>query len=199
MIGNFQLVGIPPAPRSVPQVEVTFDIDANGILHVTAKDLGTGKEQSIRIQASSGLSDSEIDQMVKDAESHKEEDKKRREEAEIKNNADSMVYQLEKLLSENGDKVPAEEKPKLEAAIKEVKDALATGDIEKIKTASTNLQNASNAMSQFLYQQAQGAGGGQEQQQPGDATGNAGANTSSEGEKVVDAEYEVVDEDKKNK
>ncbi len=200
MIGNFQLVGIPPAPRGVPQVEVTFDIDANGILHVTAKDLGTGKEQSIRIQASSGLSEEEIEKMVRDAEKNKEEDKKRREEAELRNNADSMAYQMEKLLNENGDKIPDAEKQKVQEAIKEVRDALEANDQERIKTALTNLQNASNAVSQFLYQQQQ-----QQQGQPG-AEGQPGAgqqqqqNQQQQGgqadENVVDAEYEVVDDEK---
>ncbi len=197
MIGNFQLVGIPPAPRGVPQVEVTFDIDANGILHVTAKDLGTGKEQSIRIQASSGLSEDEIETMVRDAEKHKEEDKKRREEAELRNNADSLAYQMEKLLSENGDKIPDAEKQKVQEAIKEVRDALEANDQARIKTALTNLQNASNAISQFLYQQQQQAGGQQGQGQPG----AGGQEQQQQGggqadENVVDAEYEVVDDEK---
>lgn len=197
IIGNFQLVGIPPAPRGVPQVEVTFDIDANGILHVTAKDLGTGKEQSIRIQASSGLSDTEIDNMVKDAEKHKDEDKKRKEEAEIRNTTDSLVYQLQKLLNEQGEKLPSAEKETLQKALDEAKSALESGNIESIKAAKANLENASQAMSQFLYAQHQQQG--QPAGQPGDTHNQQQPNTNAQqGDGyVVDAEYEVVDDENK--
>jgi len=198
IIGNFQLVGIPPAPRGVPQVEVTFDIDANGILHVTAKDLGTGKEQSIRIQASSGLSDAEIDNMVKDAEKHKDEDKKRKEEAEIRNSTDSLVYQLQKLVNQHGDKLPEAEKTNLQKAIDDAKSAIESGNIEAIKTAKTNLENASQAMSQFLYSQNQQQG--QQAGQPGDAhQHNEQGHPQQGGDNVVDAEYEVVDDEDKKK
>ncbi len=163
LIGSFQLVGIPPAPRGVPQVEVTFDIDANGILSVSARDKATGKEQSIKIQASSGLSEQDIQQMVKDAESHAAEDQTRREEVEARNQAEAGAYQVEKQLKENGDKVDAETKAKVEAAIERVKEALKGTDVNEIKSSSEALQQAMYAASQQMYQAASGEEGG-----PGD-------------------------------
>jgi molecular chaperone DnaK len=183
-LGTFQLVGIPPAPRGVPQVEVTFDIDANGIVHVSAKDLGTGKEQQMTITGGTALSKDEIDRMMKDAEAHAEEDRQRREEAEVRNNADSLVFQTEKLLKEQADKVSDDDKTKIEGALGELKSALAGTDVDAIKAKHEVLITASQEFAQRLYQSAQQtahAGDG--------ATG--GASTPSDDE-VADAE--IVDE-----
>ncbi|MGH3147282.1 MAG: molecular chaperone DnaK, partial [Rubrobacter sp.] len=155
IIGNFQLVGIPPAPRGVPQIEVAFDIDANGIVNVGAKDLGTGKEQRITITAASGLSDAEIQQMMQDAESHAEEDQRRREEADVRNNADNLVYSIERSLKDVDGKVDPNTKLEIEQAIKETKEALAGGDIGEIKTKQEALLTASHKLSEVLYSQAQ--------------------------------------------
>ena len=155
LIGNFQLVGIPPAPRGVPQIEVAFDIDANGIVNVGAKDLGTGKEQRITITASSGLSDAEIQQMMQDAESHAEEDQRRREEADVRNNADNLVYSIERSLKDVDGKVDPNTKLEIEQAIKETKEALAGGDVEEIKNKQEALLTASHKLSEALYSQAQ--------------------------------------------
>jgi len=183
-IGRFSLDGIPPAPRGVPQVEVTFDIDANGILHVSAKDLGTGKVQKITIQASSGLNDKDIERMVRDAEEHASEDAKRKEEADTKNLADSTVFQIEKLLKENGDKVPADAKGKVEEKIADLKKAIESNDTERMKQAIEAVNTEMQAVSQHLYSQAGGAG-------QGDA-GNAGAEQDKGGDDdIIDAE--VVD------
>ena len=185
LIGNFQLVGIPPAPRGIPQIEVTFDIDANGIVNVGAKDLGTGKEQRITITASSGLSDSEIEQMVQDAESHAEEDQRRREEADVRNNADNLVYSIERSLKDVDGKLDSATQSEVEQAIKETKDALAGGDVEEIKRKQEALLTASHKLSEVLYQQAASA---QAASQP---TGNG---AGSGDEVIEDADYEVVDE-----
>ena len=181
IIGNFQLVGIPPAPRGVPQIEVAFDIDANGIVNVGAKDLGTGKEQRITITASGGLSDSEISQMMEDAESHAEEDKRRREEADVRNNADNLVYSIERSLKDVDGKVDPNTKLEIEQAIKETKEAIAGGDLEDIKRKQETLMTASHKLSEVLYSQAQ-----QEQE-----ASSAGATDTDD--LVEDAE--VVDED----
>ncbi len=157
-LGKFQLVDLPPAPRGVPQIEVTFDIDANGIVHVSARDTATGKEQSMTITGESSLAKEEIDRMVRDAEAHAEDDKRRREEAEIRNNADTLVYQTEKLLREQGEKFEGDEKDKVESALKAVKDALAGSDVEKIKDSTEALVNASHGFTQRLYEQASQAG-----------------------------------------
>ena len=159
IIGNFQLVGIPPAPRGVPQIEVAFDIDANGIVNVGAKDLGTGKEQRITITASSGLSEAEIEQMMEDAESHAEEDKRRREEADVRNNADNLVYSIERSLKDVDGKVDPNTKLEIEQAIKETKEALAGGDIEEIKRKQETLMTASHKLSEVLYSQASSSRG----------------------------------------
>ncbi len=182
-LGKFQLVGIPPAPRGVPQVEVTFDIDANGIVHVSAKDLATGKEQNMTITGGTALSKEEIDQMMKDAEAHAEEDRKRRDEAEIRNNADSLVFQTEKLLQEQADTVNASEREKIDGALKALKDALAGPDVEAVKSAHEGLLAASQEFAQRLYQQASA--------QPG-----AGAEGAAEGGGSDDdvADAEIVDE-----
>jgi molecular chaperone DnaK len=182
-LGKFQLVGIPPAPRGVPQVEVTFDIDANGIVHVSAKDLATGKEQNMTITGGTALSKEEIDQMVKDAEAHAEEDRQRREEAEVRNNADSLVFQIEKLLQDEGEKVSGAEREKIEGALKELKDALAGPDVDAVRRAHESLTAASQEFAQRLYEQAS-----QTQAGAGDA-GEGGAPADDE---VADAE--IVDE-----
>src|SRR5918995_176874 len=184
LIGNFQLVGLPPAPRGVPQIEVAFDIDANGIVNVGAKDLGTGKEQRITITASSGLSDAEIQQMMQDAESHAEEDRQRREEADVRNNADNLVYSIERSLKDVDGKVDPNTKLEIEQAIKEAKEALAGGDIEEIKRKQENLMTASHKLSEVLYSQAA-------QQQE---ASSAGA-TDTDDDLVEDAEVVEEDED----
>ncbi|KAF0961431.1 molecular chaperone DnaK [Rhodococcus sp. ACS1] len=181
LLGSFELADLPPAPRGVPQIEVTFDIDANGIVHVTAKDKGTGKENTIKIQDGSGLSKEEIERMVKDAEAHAEEDKARREEAEVRNQAESLVHQTEKFIKDNEDKVPADVKEKVEAAIKEANDALAGTDIAAVKTAVEKLATESQALGQAIYEASAA-----EEAANTDGSGASGADD------VVDAE--VVDE-----
>ncbi|MBN1134838.1 MAG: molecular chaperone DnaK [Methanosarcinaceae archaeon] len=193
-LGRFMLDGIPPAPRGIPQIEVTFDIDSNGILHVKAKDLGTGKEQSISIQKPGGLSDEDIDRMVKDAEAHAEEDAKRKEEVEIKNNAESLVSAAEKTLKEAGDIATPQQKSTVEAAISDLKGALEGKDIEAIKTKTEALQNAVYEVSNSIYQKAQQeAAAAAHAEGAEETTGQKGEPSE---ETVVDADYEVVDEDK---
>lgn len=189
-LGRFTLDGIPPAPRGVPQIEVTFDIDANGIVNVSAKDLGTGKEQKVTITASSNLSEEEIDKAVKEAEAHAEEDKKRKEEIETRNNADSMIYNTQKTMEELGDKIDSQDKEKIEAEIEATKAALEGDDTEEIKAASEKLANVSYEIFGKIYQQEAGAAGGDfNQQQAG------GQGTDDDDDDVVDADYEVVDDD----
>jgi molecular chaperone DnaK len=197
-LGRFHLDGIPPAPRGVPKIEVTFDIDANGILHVTAKDTGTGKQQAITITGHSGLDDNEIDRMVKDAESHSDEDKKRREVVDARNQADQLIYSLEKLLKENKERIPEEEAKKIQAEIENTRKAVAGEDLDTIRNAVEALSSASHKMTEKLYQQAgpdpSAAGSG-----PGaQSSPHDGGHSSAAGaeEEVIDAE--VVDEDKKN-
>lgn len=194
-IGRFKLDGIPPAPRGVPQIEVTFDIDANGILHVSAKDLGTGKEQKITITASSGLSKEEIERMRKDAEMHGEEDTRRREAVETRNQADNLVYQTEKLLKEKGDKVPAEKKAPVEKAIQDVKDALATDDTERIRKAHEALMEAMQSVAQELYAQDPQAGAQPEAETTGGESTSGGASGTQEGD-VIDADFTMKDDKK---
>jgi molecular chaperone DnaK len=186
-LGKFQLTGIPPAPRGIPQIEVTFDIDANGILHVTAKDLGTGTEQKIEIQSGSGLSDEEIQNMVSDAESHAEEDKKQRELAEARNLAENAAYQSEKQLEELGDKIEAGDKEAIEAAVKDVREALTSESVEEINSKTEALTAAFQKVSEQIYAAAQA-----EAQQSADGGSAEGGDSSAEDEEVVDAE--VVDE-----
>ncbi|MBM4326277.1 MAG: molecular chaperone DnaK [Deltaproteobacteria bacterium] len=193
-LGRFELTGIPPAPRGVPQIEVTFDIDANGIVHVSAKDLGTGREQSIKITASSGLTEEEIQRMVKDAEAHAADDRAKRELAEAKNQADSMVYMTEKSLKEHGDKIDASTKSSIEAAISKTKTAMEGSDTQAIRAASEELQQASHKLAEAMYQQA-GAGAGQ-QAGAGQAGGGASAGAKPE-EDVVDADFTEVKEERK--
>ncbi len=187
-LGQFDLVGIPPAPRGVPQIEVTFDIDANGIVSVNAKDKGTGKEQQIKIQASGGLSEADIEQMVQDAEKFAEEDKVRRDSAEAKNNAESLVHTTEKQLEEHGDKVDAALKGEIEAAVAETKTAIEGGDVEAMKEKSSTLAQVAMKLGQAIYEKEQAAGGS-------DAGG--GEETPAD-DNVVDAEFSEVDEDKKD-
>jgi molecular chaperone DnaK len=196
-IGKFQLTGIPPAPRGVPQVEVTFDIDANGILHVSARDKATGKEQKIRIEASSGLSDKDIDKMVKDAESHASDDKSRREQIERRNRLDTLVYEVEKNSKEWADRLEAGLKTRLDGAVEGARQALRSGNPDDISRALDELQQAYSAAGASLYAASRGTetGGG-----PGDggaAPGDAGAGGAPKQENVVDADYEIVDDDKK--
>ena len=181
-LGKFHLMGLPPAPRGVPQVEVAFDIDANGILHVAAKDMGTGKEQKIVITASSGLSKEEVDKMVKDAEAHAEEDKKRKEEVEIRNQADSLVYSTEKLLTENKEKLPEADAKNLEEAIEEAKKAIETNDAVKIKDSMDKLTKASHKLAEILYQQPKAEEHAHTQEPEGEEK------KSQEGD-VIDAEF----------
>jgi molecular chaperone DnaK len=187
LLGNFDLIGIPAAPRGVPQIEVTFDIDANGIVSVSARDKGTGKEQTIKIQASGGLSDADIDQMVKDAERFAEEDKQRRAAAEARNGAESLVHATEKQLEEHGSKIDAGTRADVEAAIAAVKTALEAGDADDIKTKSDTLTQAAMKMGQQIYEAQQAAG----------PEGEAAAAEEAPAEDVVDAEFSEVDEDKK--
>ena len=198
-IGRFQLDGVPPAPRSMPQIEVVFDIDANGILDVSAKDQATGKEQHITITASSGLSEAEIDQMVKDAETHATEDQQKREEVEARNQADSLIYETEKNLNEFGDKVDAAIRSNVENAVEELKKALESQNIEDIKAKTENLMQVWHQASEELYKQTAEAGGdpsaGPEYQSA--PTDEPQSTSSSADGEVIDADYEVVDEDKK--
>ena len=187
-LGNFELSGIPAAPRGVPQVEVTFDIDANGIVHVSAKDLGTGKEQSIRITASSGLSKEEIDKMVRDAESHASEDKKKRELIEARNQADNLSYSTEKSLKEFGDKIDAAEKQKIEDGLAALKKAMEGNDVETIKKASDELTQASHKLAEAVYAKAQASG---------EQAGGTPHEGEAKDEKVVDADFEEVKDEKK--
>ena len=190
LLGQFDLVGIPPAPRGVPQIEVTFDIDANGLVNVSAKDKGTGKEQQIRIQASGGLSDSDIEQMVRDAESFAEEDKKRRAAAEAKNNAESLIHTTERQLQENGDKVDAGLKAEIEAAVAEAKAAVDGGDADEMQAKSQNLAQVAMKLGQAIYEKQTA-----EQASP-QAGAGAAAGSEAGGEEVVDAEFSEVDDNK---
>ena len=193
-LGTFNLEGIAPAPRGVPQIEVTFDIDANGIVHVSAKDLGTGKEQKIRIESSSGLSEQEIEKMVKDAEAHAAEDKKTRDAIEARNNAESVVYAAEKALKEHGDKVSADERGRIEAAVNELKETLkdSNADPQRIKEQTEKVQQASMELGQRIYQQSQQQGGqnGGSGSQPGPDAGASSGSSGSDG--PVDASYEEI-------
>ena len=186
-LGRFDLVGIPPAPRGVPQVEVTFDIDANGIVHVSAKDLGTGKEQKIRIESSSGLSKEEVEKMTKDAQAHAEEDKKKKELVESRNRLDTLIYSTEKSLSELGEKVSQEDKKKVEDAIGQAKEALKSDQIETLKTAEKELTSASHKIAEEMYKQASAKAQGPGGQKPADGSSEAK-------EEAVDAEYKVEDD-----
>jgi molecular chaperone DnaK len=185
-LGKFQLTGIPPAPRGMPQIEVTFDIDANGILNVSAKDLGTGKEQKIEIKGGSGLDEAEVEQMIKDAETHADEDRRQRELAEARNVAENAAYQAEKQLTELGDKVDQGSKEEIEAAIKDVRDSLGSDDAGEIRSKSDALQSAFQRVSVQIYAQAA--------EQQGATSTDGGSQNGAGEEEVVDAE--VVDDEK---
>jgi molecular chaperone DnaK len=199
-LGKFHLVGIPPAPRGMPQVEVTFDIDANGIVNVSAKDMGTGREQKITITASSGLSKDEIDKMMRDAESHSAEDVKKREEVEARNRLDGLVFQIEKTFAENKEKLDGATQTQVETAVADAKKALEEGGTDRLNNAFTNLQTASHKLAEALYQGGGAAAGGGEEQAnaAGASSGSAGGGSASSGgdDNVIDAEYVDVDENK---
>jgi molecular chaperone DnaK len=197
-LGKFQLVGIPPAPRGVPQIEVIFDIDANGIVHVTAKDRGTGKSQDITITSSSGLSKEEVERLQKEGTAHADEDRKRREEVEARNRADTMIYSTEKLLREQREKISADEAQKIESAIEEAKQALNKGKTEEINQALERLTQAAHKLAEVMYQQASAEGSQAAGAGDGKASAGAGGKKEKEGE-VIDAEFVDVDEGKKNK
>lgn len=196
-LGKFQLTGIPAAPRGVPQIEVTFDIDANGIVNVSATDKGTGKQQQITISGSTALADDEVDRMVKDAESHAEEDKQHKEEVEVRNNADSLVYATQQTMDQLGDKVPADTKSDVDAAMETLKKDLEGSDLEVIKADTDKLQQASYKLAEIAYQGAQPAEGAD----AGAAGPDAGPTppTSNDDDDVVEADYEVVDDDEDEK
>ena len=195
-LGRFHLTGIPPAPRGVPQIEVTFDIDANGILNVSAKDLGTGTEQKITITGSSGLNDDEIQRMVNEAEDHSEEDRKKKEEIEARNQADNLVYSTEKLVKDNRDKIPDSDVKAVEEAIAETRKAMEGGDVEAIKQSMEKLQQASHQVAQAMYQQTQQSGPAESQPGgPGGPENPAGGDREDDGQ-VIDAEYVDVDDKK---
>jgi molecular chaperone DnaK len=198
-LGKFHLIGIPPAPRGIPQIEVTFDIDANGILNVSAKDTGTGKEQKITITSSSGLNKDEVERMTREGELHAEEDKRRKDEIEVKNKADSMIYSVEKLLKENREKISDGDAKSIEEALEEAKKTVADGDVSKISAAVEKLTTASHKLAEAMYKQAASSKASAEAGAAGaagaDPTG-AGAEGKPKGEgEVIDAE--VVDDDKK--
>jgi len=197
-LGRFELVGIPPAPRGIPQIEVTFDIDANGIVNVSAKDTATGKEQSIQITASSGLSKEEIDKLVKDAELHADEDKKKRELVEARNHADTLIYTTEKSLKDLGDKVDDETRNNIETASAALKKAMEGDDVQEIQRLSEELTQASHKVAEAMYKQASEAGAGAAGAGPDAAGGAAGADATSADEDVVDADFEEVKEEKKD-
>jgi molecular chaperone DnaK len=201
-LGRFQLTGIPPAPRGIPQIEVAFDIDANGIVNVSAKDLGTGKEQSISITSSNKLSEDEIKAKVKEAEQFADEDKKRKSEVETRNQAEALMYETEKAMKELEGKISDDEKSRITAAKDELKSALEGTDIEAVKTRYETLLNEFSAVSQKLYQQAQAQGAAPEQTPGADGFGTGAASPGSGtgssaagGDNVVDADFEVVDDD----
>jgi molecular chaperone DnaK len=194
LLGQFDLVGIPPAPRGVPQIEVTFDIDANGIVNVSATDKATQKEQSIRIQASGGLTDADIDRMVKEAESHAEEDKKRRELVEVRNQAEALVHSTERMLKDYGDKVPAGDKALVETAAADLKSAIQGEDKDAIKQKIDALAQASMKLGEAMYQASQGAAGG-----GGGGGGGPSAAAGGPDDKVVDVDFEEVKDDDSKK
>ncbi len=197
-LGRFELVGIPPAPRGIPQIEVAFDIDANGIVHVSAKDLGTGKEQAIKIESSGGLSEEEVEKMINDAEQFADEDKVKREAVEVKNQAETLVYSTEKSVDELGEKLPEEDKTKIEACCEQLKKSIETDDVDAIKSDIEALTQASHKMAEILYsQQAEQQGG-----EAGDGSGDTPASEEKSGKEdddIVDADFEEVKEDKNDK
>jgi molecular chaperone DnaK len=198
-LGHFDLVGLPPAPRGVPQVEVVFDIDANGIVHVAAKDLATQKEQSIRITASSGLNKDEIDKMVKDAQAHAAEDKRKRELVEARNEADTRIYGVEKLLAEHGDKIGEDDRKKIQEEIAAARKALESNDLAAIQTTTQHLVKSSQKIGEDMYKRTAAGGASPPGPDGGGNEGQTGGEADRPGsdEKVVDAEYTEVNQDKK--
>ncbi|MDY6969438.1 MAG: Hsp70 family protein, partial [Spirochaetota bacterium] len=204
-LGRFELVGITPAPRGVPQIEVAFDIDANGIVHVSAKDLGTGKEQKIKIESSSGLSEEEIKKMIKDAESNTESDRKAKELIETRNEADSFIYSVEKMLNENQEKIDAAERSRIESEIENLKKAMANDDIDQIRNARSTLEQISSQFAQKLYQQSGeqcatgqcNAGNAENAWSEHETRGPSDYSGQENNENVYDADFEVIDEEKK--
>ena len=192
-LGQFDLIGIPSAPRGTPQIDVTFDIDANGIVHVSAKDLGTGKEQKIRIESSSGLSDEEIEQMVTDAKEHAEDDSQRKEEAEARNNADSLIYSTEKSLNEYKDKISEADHSEVQSAIEKLRETLNGNNMEAIKAETDALTQASHKLAEVMYAQAAA------ESEAAAETEDATTGTETSDETVVDAEAEVVDQNTDDK
>jgi molecular chaperone DnaK len=200
-LGKFILDGIPPAPRGIPQIEVTFDVDSNGILNVHAKDKATNKEQSIRIEASSGLSEDEVEKMRKEAQAHAAEDTKRKEEVEVRNQADATLYQSEKQMQEMGDKIDGESKSKMEASIGRLKEALKGSNIDEMKSATEQLNKEWNEVATKMYAQSGGQPGAEQagpQQQQAETDAGAKSAEGNGKSEVQDADFEVVDEDKKN-
>ena len=195
-LGKFILDGIPPSPRGIPQVEVTFDIDANGILHVNAKDKATNKEQSIRIEASSGLSEDEVEKMRKDAQSHAAEDTKVKEEVDVRNQADSLVYQTEKQMKEMEDKLEADDKTTIETSLGRLKESLKNDNVDEMKSAIEQVNKDWNEIATKIYSQTGAAPGAEQQAPPQGEPESKGGNGKPDGE-VQDADYEVVDDDKK--
>ena len=197
-LGRFELTDIPPAPRGVPKIEVSFDIDANGIVHVSAKDLGTGKEQKITIQSDSGMSKEDIDRMVNEAKAHEAEDKKQKEAIDAKNNADNLVYQAEKTIKELGDKADAGKVSEVKAACEKVKEAIKSNDTEAIKKATEALQKPLYELSAAAYQQAQASGAqGAQGAQAGGENAQGAQQQKKDDDDVVDADYTEVKDDKK--
>jgi molecular chaperone DnaK len=194
LLGNFELVGIAPAPRGVPQIEVTFDIDANGIVNVSAKDKGTGKEQKIQIQASGGLSDEEISKMVKEAEANKEEDKKKKESVEVRNQADTLLHTTEKNLKEHGPKVSEDEKKSIETSAANLRNALKGTDSEEIKKKTQDLVQSSMKLGEAVYKSQQ-----KKDAKPDASKGDAKKNEGKKDDNVVDADFEEVKDDNKEK
>jgi len=191
-LGRFELVGIPPAPRGVPQIDVTFDIDANGIVHVSAKDLGTGKEQAIKIESSGGLSDDEVEKMVNEAEQFADEDKTKREGVEVKNQAETLVYSTEKSISELGDKLPEEDKTKIEACCEQLKKSLEADDIDSIKSDIEALTQASHKLAELLYSQQSEKQGENPTSTSEESSKDNGENADKNKEDIVDADFEEV-------
>ena len=191
-LGRFELVGIPPAPRGVPQIEVTFDIDANGIVHVSAKDLGTGKEQAIKIESSGGLSEEEVEKMVNDAEQYADEDKAKRESVEVKNQAETLIYSTEKSISELGEKLPEEDKTKIEACTEQLKKSVESDNIEAIKSDIEALSQASHKMAEMLYSQQQDSQGSKDSENVSEEQSDGDQKSGKEDEDIVDADFEEV-------
>ncbi|MFC8918783.1 Hsp70 family protein, partial [Streptomyces sp. NPDC057116] len=196
-LGMFELTGLPPAPRGVPQIEVSFDIDANGIMHVTAKDLGTGREQKMTVTGGSALPKDDIDQMVRDAERHAEEDRRRREAAETRNQGEQLVYQTEKFLRDNEDKVPGEVRSEVETALADLKEKLKGEDTAAIRTATEKVAAVSQKLGQAMYAQAQAGQAGQGPQGGGGAGAGEGTKDATAEDDVVDAE--IVDDDRQER